>query len=58
MKPRPQPQSDEYKSFEDLLGKVLSVSKAELNERMKKTEQEKHKPRASSRASDALSSQD
>ncbi len=39
---KPKPQSDEYKAFETLLGKVLSVSKKELNERLKKGEQEKH----------------
>lgn len=47
------PQSGEYKAFERILGKVLTVSKNELIERMKKAEHEKHTPRAASRASDA-----
>jgi hypothetical protein len=29
------PQSEEYRRFETLLGKVLTVSKAELNEHLK-----------------------
>ena len=47
------PQSEEYKAFEHLLGKVLTVSKTELNLRMKKAEHEKHTPTSASRASDA-----
>jgi hypothetical protein len=31
---KPRPQSDEYKAFESLLGKVLRVSKAELQRRL------------------------
>jgi hypothetical protein len=38
------PQSEEYTRFENLLGEVLSVSKAEINKRMK---EEKRKPKAS-----------
>jgi hypothetical protein len=37
------PQSAEYKAFENLLGSVLSVSKAELNRRI---QAEKRKPKA------------
>jgi hypothetical protein len=47
---KPKPQSQEYKAFEQVLGKVLTVSKAELNERMKKNGQEKHTPKPVSRA--------
>lgn len=32
------PQSDEYRAFENVLGKVLTVTKAELKERLKKEE--------------------
>jgi hypothetical protein len=47
------PETPEYKAFENLLGQVLTVSKAELNKRI---EAEKRKPKApSSRASDAPS---
>jgi len=47
------PQSEEYTRFENLLGEVLTVSKAELNRRM---EEEKRKPKApASRASDERS---
>jgi hypothetical protein len=53
---KPKPQSEEYKAFENLLGSVLTVSKAELNERLKEEKREKLK--SSSRASDASSSQD
>jgi hypothetical protein len=52
---KPKPQSDEYKAFETVLGKVLTVSKTELNERLKKAEHEKHIPKTASRASDASS---
>ena len=49
------PQSEEYKAFETLLGRVLRVSKAELNRRI---EAEKRKPKASaSRVSVAPSNQ-
>ncbi len=43
MKPKPKPESDEYKAFENLLSSVLTVSKAELNKRI---EAEKRKPKA------------
>jgi hypothetical protein len=47
------PHSEEYTRFENLLGEVLTVSKAELNRRM---EEEKKKPKApASRASDERS---
>jgi hypothetical protein len=39
---KPKPQSAEYKAFENLLGKVLTVSKAELNQRIEKEKQEKN----------------
>jgi hypothetical protein len=38
------PASPQYKAFENLLGKVLTVTKAELNERLKKDEQQKDVP--------------
>jgi hypothetical protein len=38
------PQSEEYKAFETLLGRVLRVSKTELNRRIA---EEKRKPKAS-----------
>jgi hypothetical protein len=44
------PQSDEYRAFENLLGRVLTVSKAELDKRLKKEEHEKHTPKHASRA--------
>jgi hypothetical protein len=50
----PKPQSDEYKAFENLLGKVLSVSKAELQSRLKAEKREKQ-TRAASHASGAPS---
>jgi hypothetical protein len=39
------PQSVEYKAFENLLGSVLSVSKAELNRRIAQEKSEKRTPR-------------
>lgn len=52
------PQSDEYKAFENLLGNVLKVSKAELNERLKEEKREKRTSKSvASRASDDPSSQ-
>lgn len=49
------PQSEEYRRFENLLGRVLTVSKAELNERLKA---EKRTPkRPASRDSDASSTE-
>jgi hypothetical protein len=38
------PESEEYKRFENLLGRVLSVSKEELKERMDETKREKRTP--------------
>jgi hypothetical protein len=38
---KPKPQSDEYRAFENVLGKVLTVTKAELNERLKKEKPQK-----------------
>jgi hypothetical protein len=35
------PQSEEYRAFENLLGKVLSVSKTELNQRIAQEKAEK-----------------
>jgi hypothetical protein len=49
------PDSPEYKAFENLLGAVISVPKAELNRRI---EEEKRKPKGpASRASDGSSKQ-
>jgi hypothetical protein len=52
------PQSEEYRAFESLLGRVLSVSKAELTERLKEAKREKRHPKSASRASDEPSSRD
>jgi len=41
---KPKPQSDEYKAFETMLGKVLTVTKTELNQRLEKEKQEKKTP--------------
>jgi hypothetical protein len=38
---KPKPQSEEYKAFENMLGKVLTVTKAELNQRLKNEKQKK-----------------
>jgi hypothetical protein len=43
---KPKPQSAEYKAFENLLGSVLSVSKAELNRRIAEEKSEKRTPKA------------
>jgi hypothetical protein len=48
----PKPQSAEYRAFENLLGKVLKVSKAELQQRIAEEKREKRKPRG--RASRAV----
>jgi len=40
---QPKPQSDEYKAFESLLGKVLSVSKEELQRRLEEEKKAKGK---------------
>ena len=39
---KPKPQSEEYRAFENVLGRVLTVTKAELNQRLS---QEKKTPR-------------
>jgi hypothetical protein len=50
---KPKPQSAEYKAFENLLGQVLTVSKAELNRRIAQEKSEKRTPRRrASRVSD------
>jgi hypothetical protein len=51
------PQSEEYARFESLLGKVLTVSKAELKERIEEDKREKRTPKSASRASGVESSQ-
>jgi hypothetical protein len=51
------PQSEEYKRFESLLSGVLTVSKAELKERLETAKREKQTPKSASRASDEESSQ-
>ena len=43
------PTSDEYKAFENMLGKVLTVSKTELNRRIAEDKQEKRIPKSASR---------
>jgi hypothetical protein len=45
------PQSVEYKAFENLLGQVLTVSKAELNKRIEEDKREKGTPKSASPAS-------
>jgi hypothetical protein len=45
------PQTPEYKAFEDLLGKVLTVSKTELNRRIEREKSEKRTPKSASRVS-------
>jgi hypothetical protein len=47
------PKSAEYKAFENLLGQVLTVSKAELSRRIEQEKSEKRTPRYSSRVSAA-----
>ena len=39
------PQSPEYKAFENLLGKVLRVSKVELSKRIRQEKREKRAPK-------------
>jgi hypothetical protein len=51
------PQSAEYKSFETLLGSVLSVSKTELNRRIAQENSEKRTPKSASRVSAAPAKQ-
>jgi hypothetical protein len=50
---KPKPQSEEYRAFESLLGSVLKVSKAELNQRLEQEKREKQTTVPASRASDA-----
>jgi hypothetical protein len=45
------PQSAEYKAFESMLGAVLTVSKTELNRRIKQEKSEKRIPKSASRVS-------
>jgi hypothetical protein len=45
------PPSPEYRAFENLLGKVLSVSKAELNQRIAQEKREKKTPKFASHVS-------
>jgi len=48
---KPKPESPEYKAFENLLGSVLTVSKAELNKRLEQEKREKRTPKSASRVS-------
>ncbi len=43
------PPSPEYKAFENLLGRVLTVSKAELNRRIEQEKREKRTPKSAFR---------
>jgi len=45
------PQSEEYRRFEGLLGKVLSVSKEDLKRQMQADKKEKRPAKAASHAS-------
>ena len=45
------PQSAEYKAFENLLGKVLTVPKAEINRRIEEDRRDKRTPKSASRVS-------
>jgi hypothetical protein len=45
------PTSSEYKAFENMLGQVLTVSKAELNRRIEQEKREKRSLKSASRAS-------
>jgi hypothetical protein len=42
------PSSSEYKAFENLLGRVLKVPKAEINRRIAEDKREKRSPKAAS----------
>jgi len=48
---KPKPQSAEYKAFENLLGSVLTVSKAELNRRIEEDKREMRMSKSASRVS-------
>jgi len=50
------PQSEEYRKFESLLGRVLTVSKAELNNRLDAEKREKRSPKASASRAPGVSS--
>ena len=45
------PQSPEYKAFENLLGRVLTVPKAEIARRIAADKREKRTPKSASRVS-------
>ena len=50
------PKSEEYRRFESLLGRVLTVSKSELNSRLDAEKREKRSPKTpASRAADVSS---
>jgi hypothetical protein len=51
------PQSPEYKAFENLLGQVLTVPKAEINRRIEEDKREKRTPKSACRVSGESSSQ-
>lgn len=46
------PHSEEYRKFANLLGRVLSVSKADLNRQMEKDKQEKRIAKPTSHIAD------
>jgi hypothetical protein len=52
---RSKPQSEEYRNFENLLGKVLSVSKEDLKAQMDADKKEKRIAKSASRVSDERS---
>lgn len=45
------PTSPEYAAFENILGKVLTVSKTDLDARLKQEKREKQIPKSASRVS-------
>jgi len=51
------PQSPEYKAFENLLGQVLRVPKAEIKGRIEEDKREKRTPKSASRVSVSQPSQ-
>ncbi len=48
---KPKPTSPEYKAFENLLGQVLTVPKAEIVRRIEEDKREKRTPKSASRVS-------
>jgi hypothetical protein len=46
-----EPTSAEYKAFENLLGKVLAVPKADIDRRIEEDRREKRTPKSASRVS-------